>query len=378
MNPHPFRPDPFRLDILPHRPGRCDYGIGVIGAGFIIRDCHLLAYRNAGFRPVAIASRTRARAEEVAAARAVPRVYDDWRELLADPEVEILDLGVPPDEQPAILREVAARRPPHLKAVLAQKPLARDYAEAVQVVEACRAAGLKLGVNQNMRYDHSIRALHTLLRRGDLGDPVLATIEMRAIPHWMPWQERQGWLTLRIMSIHHLDTFRFLFGDPDRAYCSVRPDPRTRFPHADGIALYILDYPGGLRCSAWDDVWAGPAREGGETDTYIKWRVEGTEGMAEGSIGWPKYPAHTPSTLRYSTTRRPGGFHEPRWPHAWFPDAFEGPMAMLMTAIEEDAEPEIGGEDNLRTMALVDAAYRSAAEGRAVSPAEIMAGSRPG
>jgi predicted dehydrogenase len=55
-----------------------------------------------------------------------------------------------------------------------------------------------------MRYDQSIRALKCLLDRGELGTPVLATIEMRAIPHWMPWQQRQGWVTLRIMSIHHL------------------------------------------------------------------------------------------------------------------------------------------------------------------------------
>ena len=38
-----------------------------------------------------------------------------------------------------------------------------------------------------MRYDHSMRALKTLLDRGVLGEPVLATIEMRAIPHWQPF-----------------------------------------------------------------------------------------------------------------------------------------------------------------------------------------------
>lgn len=361
------------LDTLPHRPPRSDYGIGVIGAGFIIRDCHLLAYQNAGFRRVAIASRTRANAEAAAELRGVERVYDRWEQLLEDPEVEILDLGVPPDEQPAMLRQIAGRRPAHLKGVLAQKPLACSYPEAVELVRLCEDAGLKLAVNQNMRYDHSIRALKTLLKRGYLGDPVLATIDMRAIPHWMPWQERQGWLTLRIMSIHHLDTFRYLFGDPERIYCSVRQDPRTAFPHSDGIALYILEYASGLRCSSWDDVWTGPAKEGGDADLRINWRAEGTEGMAEGTIGWPKYPAHNPSTLRFSTLRQPGCFFEPRWPQAWFPDAFEGPMAQLMEAIYHDREPEIGGRDNLGTMALVDAAYRSAAEHRAVSLAEITA-----
>ena len=38
-----------------------------------------------------------------------------------------------------------------------------------------------------------------------------------------------------------------------------------------------------MRASAWDDVWAGPAREGAAADVYIKWRVEGTDGMAQGT-----------------------------------------------------------------------------------------------
>ena len=46
-------------------------------------------------------------------------------------------------------------------------------------------------------------------------------------------------------------------------------------------------------------------------------------------------------------------------------------MSQLLIAIERDEEPEIGGRDNLNTMALVDAAYRSAEEHRAVTPVEI-------
>ena len=107
-----------------------------------------------------------------------------------------------------------------------QKPLGVDYSQAQLIVDLCREANLTLAVNQNMRYDQSIRpakrAQPRLARR-----PVLATIDMRAIPHWMPWQQRQGWVTLRIMSIHHLDAFRFLFGDPVRVFASIRPDPRT-------------------------------------------------------------------------------------------------------------------------------------------------------
>lgn len=355
------------LDYLPPKPQRLDHGIGCLGAGFIMRDCHLVAYQNAGFRVVGIASRPegRARAEEVAKLRGIPRVYDDVEQLLEDPEVEILDIAVPPHAQADVIRRVtsAPRRP---QGILAQKPLGMNYAEARESVERCDRAGLTLAVNQNMRYDQSVRALASLLRRGDLGEPVLATIEMRALPHWMPWQRDYGWLTLRVMSIHHLDCFRFWFGDPARIYCSVRTDPRTGFAHTDGICLYILEYENGLRCSAWDDVWTGPVREGAAGDSYIKWRVEGTDGLAWGTIGWPSYPARTPSTLHYSTKRRPGCWIEPRWTEVWFPDAFAGTMAQLLVAVENGTEPAISGRDNLKTMALVDAAYRSAAEHHAV------------
>lgn len=67
-------------------------------------------------------------------------------------------------------------------------------------------------MNQNIRYDQSIRALKTLLQSGELGVPVLATIEMRAVPHWQAWLRNYGRLTLLNMSIHHLGCFRLLFG----------------------------------------------------------------------------------------------------------------------------------------------------------------------
>jgi predicted dehydrogenase len=221
-----------------------------------------------------------------------------------------------------------------------------------------------------MRFDQSVRALRKLLDNGDLGDPVLATIEMRAVPHWKPWAGQHGRLTLLIMSIHHLDCFRYLFGDPASVYVSARTDPRTKFPHEDGICLYILEYANGFRASAWDDVWTGPGAAGASPNTYIKWRVEGTAGIAEGAIGWPGYPNRQPSTIRYMSERWPGVWIAPQWNEVWFPDAFEGPMAELMDAIATQREPSNSGGENLRTMALVEACYRSVHEHR---PVEVRA-----
>ncbi|WP_114782915.1 Gfo/Idh/MocA family protein [Botryobacter ruber] len=362
-----------QLDYKPRLPQKLDWNIGCIGSGFIMADCHLVAYRQAGFNPVAIASRQRENSQAVAGRHGINNVYDTYQELLKDPAIEVLDIAVPPNVQLEIVRE-AVKHADHIKGILVQKPMAVNYTEAKELVRLCAEAGIKLSVNQNMRYDQSIRACKSLLDQEVLGRPVFASIDMRAIPHWQPWQKDLGWATLRTMSIHHLDAFRFLFGDPTRVFCSVTEDPRNGkdFRHEDGVALYILEYDNGLRASSWDDVWTGPSREGAASDIYIKWRVEGTEGTAKGTIGWPFYPLPTPSTIDYTTIQEGERWFKPRWKEVWFPDAFVGPMAQLLCAIEEDTTPELNGEDNLKTMALVEACHVSYKEHRAVPIEEIL------
>ena len=101
---------------------------------------------------------------------------------------------------------------------------------------------------------------------------------MRGIPHWQPWQAELGWLTLRIMSIHHLDTFQgFWFGDPERDLLqhTSRPPHTISPPHRRHLFLSILEY------AAWialhrhrrhlDRAWRS---EGCAADIHIKWRIE--------------------------------------------------------------------------------------------------------
>jgi predicted dehydrogenase len=363
----------YKIDHLSELPQNKDIKIGCIGAGFIMADCHLVAYRKAGLNPVAISSRSVETAKKVAARHQIETVYATYQELLADQSIEVVDIAVPPDVQLGVV-EQAVKHADHIRGILAQKPLGINYAQAQRIVRLCEEAGITLVVNQNMRYDHSIRGAKSLLDQGAFGQPVTATIDMRAIPHWMPWQQRQGWVTLRIMSIHHLDTFRYWLGNPDRVMASVRSDPRTdkQFAHTDGICMYILEYDNGPRASAWDDVWAGPANEGAAADNRINWRLEGTTGMARGTIGWPSYPERTPSTLDYTTIELGDRWIKPRWDEVWFPDAFIGPMSELLIALETGNAPQMSGKENLGTMALVDACYLSAKEHRSVSLNEII------
>src|SRR3989442_15828467 len=169
------------LNIHAPLPRRNDFRIGILGSGFIVNDCHLVAYRKAGFNPVAIASRTRERAEEVARRHGIATVYETYEQLLDDPNIEVLDIAVPPNVQLGLIKDACARKT--AKGILAQKPLGMNYAEAAEAVNACEAAGIALAVNQNMRYDQSVRAGKTLLENGTIGESVLATIEMRGIPH---------------------------------------------------------------------------------------------------------------------------------------------------------------------------------------------------
>ena len=366
------RMDAFELGYLPKLPQRKDWRIGVAGAGFIVRDCHLVAYRNAGFNPVAIVSRKRETAQAVAELHGIPKVHDSIDDLLADASIEVLDVAVPPDAQPDLIRKAVALGKNRLRGILAQKPLALSVKEARDLVTRCADAGIALAVNQNMRFDKSVRAAKDILNRGWLGEPVLATIDMRAVPHWMPWAQGLPSLSTFVMSIHHLDTFRYWLGTPDRVLASTRPDPRTQFPHCDGINLYILEYENGARASSWDDVWAGPCKEGVAGDIGIRWRIEGTDGLMQGTIGWPKYPAREPSTIEYSTRRQPGMWFRPKWDAVWFPDAFVGTMAQLLVAIESGTEPEIGGRDNLETIALCEAVFAAATEHRVTSVADFL------
>lgn len=338
------------------------YTIGCIGAGMIMSEVHLEAYRQAGFTVGAIASRTTAKAAVVSDRYGIPTVHETPEALIRDPKIEILDIAFPPDQQPSLIR--LALDQPHIKAILAQKPLALSLDDAISLRDEAMAAGKLLSVNQNMRFDQSIRVLKQLLEAGELGEPVFASIEMRAIPHWQTFLEDYDRLTLANMSVHHLDALRFLFGEPDEITTVVRTDPRTEFTHEDGIVVSTLRFPSGLLALSLEDVWSGPREEGFTSDVYIRWRVEGTAGVAKGTIGWP---TGEPSTLTYASSLTTGGeWLTPTWDTHWFPHAFIGVMEQLQYAVETGTEPALAVVDNVRTMALVEAGYRSISERRSV------------
>ncbi len=359
----------FNEIISPKLPKKMDFKIGCIGSGFIMSKCHLVAYRNVAFNPVAIASRNVENAKRTALKHNIPKIHDTWKELVDDSDIEILDIAIPPDQQPEVVEYAVTKK--HIKGILCQKPLAMNIDDAKHIVELCEEANVKIGINSNMRYDQSIRVLKAILDENLLGERVIASIEMRATLDWQNFLKKYDRLEILNMGIHHIDSFRYLFGNPKSITCVARKDPRFKYNHIDGISQYTFQYEDGFIATSLDDVyaWAG---EGTEKDSFIKWRVEGTKGMAKGTIGWPGYPEKTPSTIQFTTKDYPNRWISSNWDKVWFPDAYEGTMAQLLCAVEQKSEPEISAKDHVDTIACVEACYKSIDQKRTVYLKEIL------
>jgi predicted dehydrogenase len=356
--------DELNLYRSPAIPPKHDYGIGIIGAGAIVRFAHLPAYRKAGFRVVGIHDQSPEAAAAAAAEFDVPTVYRSVDALLDDSRVEIVDIAVPAPFQPEIAQRVIASG----RALLCQKPLAETYALAEEIVVAAEAAGVKIAVNQQMRWAPSIATSRAFIERGFLGEPLVSTIDVSILLGWdaWPWLVVSDRLDLMYHSIHYQDATRFLFGMPDRIFTSGGKFPGQP-EKAETRTHTIFEYDSGLtamvRSNNWN--WTG--------DQHAIFRFEGSEGRIEGTIGLLyDYPHGRPDTIRYMSKRlRPDYWFDVVVDDLWIPDAFVGPMASLMEAMQTDGVPATAARDNLDTLRTLFAAYRSMETHRVVTPDEI-------
>ncbi len=352
------------LEYRPVLGKKQDYGIGIIGAGGIVNAAHLPAYRTAGFNVVGLTDKEFDKAEQTARSFEVPRVYPTVDALLEDPAVEIVDIAVPPWNQKDLVRKATAAG----KHLLCQKPLSNVYAEAVEIVEMAEASGVTLAVNQQMRWDQAVRASRTLLNRGLLGDPASAVIDVSILTEWRawPWALTVDGLDLMFHSIHYFDSMRSLFGLPERVWSSGAGYP-GQAPVAETRTITVFEYSDTFQAlvSVNHNNWT--------EECFATLRIDGTEGYTAGTFGLLyDYPHGRPDTLSYSSRKIDANKTiNYRFEERWIPDSFIGPMGELMAAIEQDRLPETNGRDNLKTLQMVHAGYRSMAEKRAVAPGEI-------
>jgi predicted dehydrogenase len=359
--------DEWRLNVELPMPERRDYPIAIVGAGGIVHDAHLPAYRKAGFTVAGIFDLDHERAERVARQFEIPIVYPSLDALLDGPAA-IVDVAVPARENLAIARRVAASG----KALLLQKPLAEDLATAQAIAAETERAGIVAAVNQQMRWMPAALAMRNLIRRDLLGEVYQISFLINVETPWRLWPWIMAGERVEVLyhSIHYLDTIRALLGREPRlvfADGTTAPGYPTRAETRTNIQLI---FEGTTRATVLDT----HHNSGGLDDQFALFRVEGTEGTAVAELGLLKnYPIGMPDSFRYQSKRlQPGTWIAPTLEGTWFPDAFVGTMASVMRGLEgAPGAPETSVRDNLGTLRVVLAAYQSMVTAHAVDPAAL-------
>ena len=330
--------------------------IVVVGAGGIVNDAHLPAYRAMSYPVAGIHDPDIAAARRTARRFGLPRVYETLEEATAHPaDAVAFDLATPPAAIHGILGHL-----PEGAAVLIQKPLGRDLDEASRIVRRCEERKLTAACNFQLRFAPNTLALRDAVSRGLLGEIVDVQMQVNLHTPWETWPFLldSPRIELTMHSIHYLDLIRRLLGEPQGVYCRTVGHPAS--PQlAPTRTTAILDYGGRVRCGlainhCWR--WGGP-------HAVSQLRLDGTRGAAVLKMGVNlDYPRGQPDELHLITEG--SAWQSVPLAGSWFPDAFRGPMSNLQRVaggVDDQLLSPVA--DAWRTMALVEACYRSSDAG---------------
>jgi predicted dehydrogenase len=336
-----------------------DLRFAIVGTGFWSRF-QLAGWKELeGVECIALCDRSRPKAEALARKFGVPAVYDDPEEMLERETLDFLDIITDVNTHGTFIRMAADRRLP----VICQKPMAPSYAEAEGLVAACRDAGVPLLVHENWRWQTPIRRLKAILDEGRIGKPFRARIDFNSgfpVFNNQPFLRELEQFILTDIGTHILDVARFLFGEAEGLACLTHQVHRDI--KGEDVATVLLAMKGGAAVVC-NMAYAGNALEHDRfPETYIF--VEAESGSAE--LG-PDYWLRV-TTEDGTLARR---YPPPRYP--WADPAYEVIHASivpcnanLLAALGDAGRAETTGEDNLRTLKLVFAAYESAADRRSI------------
>lgn len=153
----------------------------IIGAGGIVADAHLPAYKKAGFKVHGIVNRTKAKAEKLAEDFQIPHVYDSVAEAAANaPENAVYDLTIMPEQYLEVLAQL-----PDGAAVLIQKPMGDNFNQAKEILELCRKKKLVAAINFQLRFAPFVSAARYMIEQGMIGE--LYDLEVR-VTIKTPWE----------------------------------------------------------------------------------------------------------------------------------------------------------------------------------------------
>ena len=324
--------------------------IVIIGAGGIVNDAHLPAYRLAGFPVAGVFDIDGDKSSALAARWDIP-AFVTLEEAIATPDA-VYDLALPPSAHLSVLPKL-----PDGAAALLQKPMGRDLAEATAILKLCRAKRLTAAVNFQLRFAPMMLAVADALERGHLGKLIDTEVHLNLVTPWhlFPFLKGMPRVEIAVHSIHYLDLIRALSGNPTGIHARTMGHPATDLAQTRTSAL--IDFADGVRTT----LSINHNHDFGRQFQDASFRFEGTEGAAMVKLGLLlNYPQGEPDELWIAKKGEP--WQQVSLTGGWFPHAFIGTMSNLQRfAAGEDATLVTSVEDAWHTMALVEAAFQSAA-----------------
>ncbi|MFO7166787.1 MAG: Gfo/Idh/MocA family oxidoreductase [Chloroflexota bacterium] len=341
--------------------GREPVRVGVIGAGWP-GERHAEGYvANPDARLVAIADANPERAAAFAARFGylqngqTLKVYSDYTELLADPEIEAVSVALPNFlHRPATIAALEAG-----KHVLCEKPPALNHAEAREMAEAAARANRLLAFALQRRFSPAVEALHELVSSGELGEIYHARGVWtrtwgvpKGIGGWFTDPARAGGGALIDIGVHVLDMAWFLMGCP--APATVSGQVYNKFPEetkTDDSAFALIRFADGRGLQV-EASWV-LAQDEDHYGVYIF----GTKGGARVDD----------NRIDLYTVGEEGRTTRTRVIRAGWQQAFLGQAANFIAAIRGEAQLRTPAAHGVQLMAMIDGIYRSSAEGHEVA-----------
>jgi predicted dehydrogenase len=336
-----------------------------IGAGGIVHDAHYPAYRKAGFTVAGLFDLNPDRAQQMATQFNVPTIYTSLAETAAKaPADAVFDVAVPASAIPLVLRQL-----PEGRAVLIQKPMGENLAQARLIQSLCHAKKLTAAINFQLRTAPFVLAARSLIDQGVIGKVHDLEVRVTVYTPWHLWSflERVPKPEILYHSIHYIDLVRSFLGEPHGVYCKSVKHPKAM--KMDGTRTNIIfDYGDVLRAN----VETNHHHEYGlrHQESYIKW--EGDQGAIKVTMGLlMNYPQGEPDAFEYCVLQ---AGKTPEWKTvaidgSWFPDAMIGTMASVMCYVEGSSDVlPTAVDDAIKTMTVAEAACQSSDSGATAIP----------
>ena len=330
----------------------------IIGASGIVKDAHLPAYEMAGFTVFGITNRTISKAHDLAKQFKIEHVFGNVAEAVKNaPSNAVYDITVLPDQYIEILEQL-----PDGAAVLIQKPMGNDLAQAKEIVAVCERKKLVAAINFQLRFASFVSAARYMITQGIIGDLYDMEVKVTVNTPWelFPLIKEHPRLEILFHSVHYIDCIRSFLGNPKGVYAKTTNHPLKKLSSCR--SSIILDYGDSMRVviNTNHDHYFGPKHE----ESYIKW--EGTKGAIKAKMGLlMNYPDGMPDEFELAIEK--DGKYE--WEKielegSWFPEAFIGTMSNLMRFKEGSDDKLLASvQDVLDTMKVVEACYISNQKG---------------